>query len=98
MAPFFLEFDPHLCRRWGGEIKFVSFITETDVVRKILTHLELWKERTPVERPPPVKIHKRHYEPFDDGWLDTKWTSPVSGETANKLIRKNVGFGRFMGQ
>jgi hypothetical protein len=62
------EVDPLLCPKCGGEMKIVSFITEDEVVRKILEHLELWEERVPVERPPPEQISERHYEPVDDGW------------------------------
>ncbi len=45
-----------LCPKCGGEMKIISFITETDIGRKFLTHLVLWEDRTPVERPTPVEI------------------------------------------
>ena len=62
------EVDPLLCPKCGGEMKIVSFITENDVIRKILERLELWEERVPVECPPPMEITERHYELIDDGW------------------------------
>jgi len=48
-------------------MKIIGFITETDVARNTLKHLELWVERTPVERLPPVEISERDDEPFGDG-------------------------------
>jgi hypothetical protein len=49
-------------------MKIIIFINEADVIRKILAHHCLWKEKTAVERAPPVIDPERTYEPFDDGW------------------------------
>lgn len=59
------EVDPLSCPKCGSEMKIISFINEADVIRKILEHLGLWEEITPVERAPPI-IRKKRYEPFDD--------------------------------
>ncbi|MBU0483224.1 MAG: transposase zinc-binding domain-containing protein [Proteobacteria bacterium] len=61
------EVDPLLCPKCGSEMRIISFITGNKVIRKILEHLELWEERQPVERAPPM-IKERRYEPIDDGW------------------------------
>jgi hypothetical protein len=49
-------------------MKIISFITEAEVIRKILEHLGVWEEKAPVERAPPITNRKRSSEPFDDGW------------------------------
>ena len=45
------EIDPLVCPRCGGEMRVISFITEPQVIRRILDHLEK-KGRT--QRAPPV--------------------------------------------
>jgi hypothetical protein len=40
------EVDPLICPKGVGEMKIISFITESDVARKILAHLELGVFRT----------------------------------------------------
>jgi hypothetical protein len=52
-----------------------SFITEKQVIRKILEHLNLWEEmkRGPPNKASPlleteVAVKEYKYEPFDDGW------------------------------
>ena len=40
-------------------LKILSFINEADVIRKILEHLNLWEEKTPVERAPPDLIREK---------------------------------------
>ena len=56
-------------------MKIISVITEKAVIRKILDHLDLWKERRrgPSNKASPpaeiiTEIKEREYEPFDDGW------------------------------
>ena len=56
-------------------MKIVSFITQADVIKKILVHLELWEEFTKRRLPPmPLAAEKvevvsgRAKESFDDGW------------------------------
>ena len=41
--------DPLVCRRCGGPLKVVAYITETVAIRRILDHLGL----SPPEKPPP---------------------------------------------
>jgi hypothetical protein len=60
------EADPLLCPKCGGEMKNINFITETEVVCRILTHLELWEEKAPVECPSPVSNSERYYQPVED--------------------------------
>ena len=49
-------------------MKIISFINETDVIRKILELLWLWEDKIPVERAPPALIREKSHEPYDDGW------------------------------
>ena len=49
-------------------MKIISFINENDIIRKILEYLELWEDKTPLERAPPVSIPEKSYEPYEDGW------------------------------
>jgi hypothetical protein len=49
------EVDPLSCSRCQTEMKIVSFITQPDVIKKILVHLELWEEFTK-RRPPPMPL------------------------------------------
>jgi hypothetical protein len=51
------EVDPLSCPKCGSEMKIISFINETDVIRKILKHLGLWEEKTLLERAPPDHNH-----------------------------------------
>jgi len=48
-------------------MKIISFINETDVIRKILEHVGLLEDKTPLERAPPDLISEKSYEPYDDG-------------------------------
>ena len=34
------KLDVELCRRWGGEMRILAFVTEPAAVRRILAHLE----------------------------------------------------------
>jgi hypothetical protein len=57
-------------------MKIISFITEGQVIRKILDHLDLWEEQQ--ERSPPEAALQEKipaslevvYEPFVDGWWE----------------------------
>ena len=62
------EVDPLSCPKCGSEMKIISFINEGVVIRKILEHLRLWEDKTPLERAPPDLISEKNYEPYDDGW------------------------------
>ena len=46
------EVDPLSCPKCGCEMKIISFINEVNVIRKILEHLGLWEDKTPLERRP----------------------------------------------
>ena len=41
--------DPLVCKRCGGPLKVVAYITDTVAIRQILDHLDL----SPLEKPPP---------------------------------------------
>ncbi len=49
------EVDPLVCRRCGGEMRVVSFITEPGQIRRILDHL---RKRERVARTPPPRVHQ----------------------------------------
>ena len=51
------EVDPLKCPKCGGEMKIISFVeakSQADLIKRILKHCGLWKEKEP--RPPPLKI------------------------------------------
>jgi hypothetical protein len=60
------EADPLECPRCKSEMKIIGFIDEFLIVKKILDHLGLLKDKQ--SRAPPDKIEIMTYEPFDDGW------------------------------
>ena len=71
------EVDPLECPKCHAEMKIISFITEKDVIRLILEHLNLWPKklanasRDPPEFNPDQIVRETTYgEPFDDGWSD----------------------------
>ena len=71
------EVDPLECPHCKSEMKIISFITDKLVVRKILDHLQLWRDdpaRSPPARAGPdfLKAKPNHdtvqTELYDDGW------------------------------
>ena len=44
------EVDPLVCARCGAEMKIIALIDDPAVIRRILTHLGLWRERKGNER------------------------------------------------
>ena len=67
------EVDPLVCVRCGAEMTIIALINDPAVIRRILTHLRLWRERKGSERgtaPPeePASDADLVYEPLDDGW------------------------------
>lgn len=69
------EVDPLTCPNCGGEMKIISFITESSVIRHILEHLGLWQAK-PTRDPPTTyalpdsgrAVPEMVCEPYDDGW------------------------------
>jgi len=49
------EVDPLLCPKCQGQMKIISFIEETDVIKQILQHLGLWDIRN--NGPPPLLLN-----------------------------------------
>ena len=62
------EIDPLSCPKCGSEMKIISFINEAEAISKILEHLGLWEEKTPLERAPPDLTRNKSCEPYDDDW------------------------------
>ena len=46
------EVDPLTCPKCSGTMRILAFIEDQELIRKILSHLGLWK-RTPRPPPPP---------------------------------------------
>jgi hypothetical protein len=65
-----LEIDPLRCPICFAEMSIVSFITEQDVIKRILDHLGLWIVKP--SRDPPAHEYLTDEsvvrEPFNDGW------------------------------
>jgi hypothetical protein len=61
--------DPLICPECLSEMRIISFITEPQIIRKILKYLNLWNE-TPARAPPttPVIPNEIFYVLVDDGW------------------------------
>ena len=53
--------DPLVCKRCGGPLKVVAYITDTVAIRRILDHLGL----SPPEKPPP-EVREVVRVPVDD--------------------------------
>ncbi len=67
------EVDPLLCPKCTGEMRLISFIYKRPVIKKILTHLDLYEGGTPGQRAPPTLIKEKYIDqiehvPYDDGW------------------------------
>jgi len=50
------EVDPLICRRCGGRMKVIAFLTESAVVDRIIRHLEL---TFVAEKPPPTHVFEQ---------------------------------------
>ncbi len=64
------EVDPLTCPKCTGEMKIISFIYQRKVIKKILTHLNIFKEKKNQRAPPTVdpEYTEPVIVPFDDGW------------------------------
>jgi hypothetical protein len=65
------EVDPLVCPKCTGEMKIISFIYKRTVIKKILTHLNLYEERGNQRAPPMTKkdyTERVEIVPCDDGW------------------------------
>lgn len=78
------EVDPLVCPACGGAMRVIAFIEDQDVIRKILTHLNLWQIKPrlrPVAHGPPDIT----YQPFCDvpaSWADGYQADPVYPDEA----------------
>jgi hypothetical protein len=64
------EVDPLTCPRCTGEMRIISFIYKRKVIKKILTHLNLYDERRNQRAPPMPDIdypERIEIVPYDDG-------------------------------
>jgi hypothetical protein len=64
------EVDPLTCPKCTGGMKIISFIYKRTVIKKILTHLNLYEERSNQRAPPvaPQYIGPTEIVPHHDGW------------------------------
>ena len=60
--------DPLSCSKCGSEMKIISFINQTEIIRKNPECLGLCKGKAPVKRAPPVSIPEKNYEPYYEYW------------------------------
>ena len=71
LLAYLREVDPLACPKCTGEMKIISFIYKRTVIKKILTHLNLYEERGNQRAPPTRKvenIERIKIVPYDDGW------------------------------
>jgi hypothetical protein len=90
-------------------MKVISFITDQQVIRRILKHLGLWTQTTSRDPPNTASSPKNNelvYEFFDDGW-----PGMVTSSTKNRIdsityfvvyseLKINIrltGIGKFVG-
>ena len=78
------EVDPLTCPKCTGEMRIISFIYKKTVIKKILTHLNLFKEKKKQRAPPmPETDYNERVKivPYDDGWPE------YEGFSDNKKIK-----------
>lgn len=66
------EVDPLTCPKCTGEMRIISFIYKKKVIKKILTHLNIFEEKKNQRAPPtatPEYTEPSETVPYDDGWL-----------------------------
>ena len=65
-----MEVDPLSCPKCAGEMKIISFIYKKTVIKKILTHLNIFKEKKQRAPPMPKTDYTERVKivPYDDGW------------------------------
>ncbi len=64
------EVDPLVCPKCTGEMKIISFIYKRTVIKKFLTHLNIY-DQSRNQRAPPMPAPEYTdpvMELFDDGW------------------------------
>jgi hypothetical protein len=64
--------DPLLCPKCQGVMKIISFIEESDIIRKILVHLNLWETRN--HDPPAAKYSQVPELTYDDSYSQLLFT------------------------
>ena len=71
------EVDPLTCPKCTGEMRIISFIYKKTVIKKILTHLNIFEEKKNQRAPPTAAPEYTEPEvtPYDDGW--PKYDEPV---------------------
>lgn len=65
------EVDPLTCPKCTGEMRIISFIYKKTVIKKILTHLNIFEEKKNQRAPPrsiPEYSEAPEIVPYDDGW------------------------------
>ncbi len=65
------EVDPLTCPKCTGEMRIISFIYKKTVIKKILTHLNIFEEKKNQRAPPraaPEYPEPSEVVPYDDGW------------------------------
>ena len=55
------EVDPLRCSHCGSEMQVIAWIEQSEVIRKILRHLDLWERP---QRSPPTKLFPHKLETF----------------------------------
>ena len=68
------EVDPLRCVKCGSEMRIISIIRDSQVIKKILEHLDLWEDKEENNKSPPEKseIADISYESYYDDWLDNE--------------------------
>jgi hypothetical protein len=65
------EVDPLTCPKCTGEMRIISFIYKKTMIKKILTHLNIFEEKKSQRAPPrdaPEYTETVEIVRYDDGW------------------------------
>ena len=60
------EVDPLVCPKCSGPMRVIAFIEDSDVIKKILIHLDLWNVKRkpwPVAHDPPFDVFPAYDDP-----------------------------------
>ena len=71
--------DPLLCPKCSGSMKIISFIDDSEIIIKILKHLDLWEVRQrppPRANSPPLNIHIDYADSQIQSYEDDLYCDP----------------------
>ena len=77
--------DPLLCPKCSGSMKIISFIDDSEIIKKILKHLDLWE----VGRKPPPRANG---PPTETIIIYDESSAPSADDPASLLTLRRTGY------